>query len=290
VWLDLRTSQDVDYSDPQEQSSIETFRAYNEQLVAAAAASGGYLQVADWATHSDGADGWFEADGVHLTPTGVDALTTFIADAVDQVLAGEQISPAAAPWTLLLPGAEGDAVVAVQEALLAAGLELPGGADGVYGNDTMVAVAAFQRADGALRETGAVDVATAQALGVYDDPAAAAATATPPVTVTATTAAAPRSDAGAPTTEAADGAAGGRTWLLAVGAIGAAVAAGVLARRRYVVARRAARRRARVHPAASPHRSVADMRRAGQLPPAPGRAGTVYDHEQDELVVPPGPA
>ena len=79
VWLSLRTSDDVDYSDPQEQSSINTFREYNEQLFEAAAASDGYLQVADWATYSNGASGWFEADGVHLTARGVDAITTFIA-------------------------------------------------------------------------------------------------------------------------------------------------------------------------------------------------------------------
>ena len=63
VWLSLRTSDDVDYSDPQEQPSINTFREYNEQLVAAAEESDGYLQVADWATYSNGASAWFEADG-----------------------------------------------------------------------------------------------------------------------------------------------------------------------------------------------------------------------------------
>ena len=170
VWLSLRTSDDVDYSDPQEQSSINTFREYNEQLFAAAAASDGYLQVADWATYSNGASGWFEADGVHLTPRGVDAVTTFIAGTVERVLAGEDVSPAAAPWTVLVPGAEGETVAAVQEALVAAGIDVPGGADGVYGNDTMVAVAEYQRRNGGLQETGAVDVATARSLGVYEDP------------------------------------------------------------------------------------------------------------------------
>ena len=145
VWLSLRTSDDVDYSDPQEQSSINTFREYNEQLFEAAAASEGYLQVADWATYSNGASAWFEADGVHLTGRGVDAITTFITGTVERVLAGENVSPAAAPWTVLVPGAEGEIVEAVQEALIAAGVEVPGGADGVYGNDTMAAVAAYQR-------------------------------------------------------------------------------------------------------------------------------------------------
>ena len=170
VWLSLRTSDDVDYSDPQEQSSINTFREYNEQLFAAAAASDGYLQVADWATYSNGASAWFETDGVHLTPRGVDAITTFIAGTVERVLTGENVSPAAAPWTVLVPGAEGEVVAAVQEALIAAGVEVDGGADGVYGNDTMAAVAEYQRRNDALQETGAVDVATARSLGVYQDP------------------------------------------------------------------------------------------------------------------------
>ena len=115
VWLSLRTSDDVDYSDPQEQSSINTFREYNEQLIAAAEASDGYLQVADWATYSNGASAWFEADGVHLTARGVDAVTTFIAGTVERVLAGEDVSPAAAPWTVLVPGAEGEIVASVQD-------------------------------------------------------------------------------------------------------------------------------------------------------------------------------
>ena len=146
VWLSLRTSNDVDYSDPQEQSSINTFREYNEQLFAVAVESDGFLQVADWATYSNGASSWFEADGVHLTPRGVDALTTFIAGTVERVIAGENVSPSAAPWTVLVPGAEGETVVAVQEALLADGIELAGGADGVYGNDTMAAVAEYPAA------------------------------------------------------------------------------------------------------------------------------------------------
>ena len=82
VWLSLRTSADVDYSDPQEQSSINTFREYNEQLFAAAADSDDFLQVADWATYSNGASAWFEYDGVHLTAKGADAVAVFIAGAV----------------------------------------------------------------------------------------------------------------------------------------------------------------------------------------------------------------
>src|SRR6056297_3814081 len=177
VWLTLRTSDDVVYSDPQQQSSIETFRAYNEQLVDAAADSDGYLQIADWATYSNGASSWFETDGIHLTPSGVDALTSFIAATVERVLAGEDVSPSAAAWTVLVPGDSGAAVTRVQAALVEAGTDLPGGVDGIYGNATMAAVAAYQRTQGDLQVTGAVDLATARSLGVVDDDASAPAAA-----------------------------------------------------------------------------------------------------------------
>jgi hypothetical protein len=283
VWLSLRTSDDVDYSDPQEQSSINTFRDYNEQLFAAAEASDGFLQIADWATYSNGASAWFEADGVHLTARGVDAITTFIAGTVARVLAGENVSPAAAPWTVLVPGAEGDTVTAVQEALIDAGIDVPGGADGVYGNDTMAAVAAYQRGKDDLQETGAVDISTARALGVFEDPDAAdetTTTRTATTTVVATTPPVPaRANAATEPPESADGAGGWPRWPLIVAAAVTIVAAALMSRRRYVVAKRSARRWARVHPATSPRRSVADMRRTGELPAVSDSAGRIYDHE-----------
>ena len=279
VWLSLRTSEDVDYSDPQEQSSVNTFREYNEQLLAAAAASGGYLQVADWAAHSTGASAWFEADGVHLTEDGADAVTTFIAATVDRVLAGGNVSPATLAWSVLVPGAEGRVVVAVQEALLAAGIDVPGGADGVYGNGTMVAVAEYQQRTAGLEMTGAVDEETARSLGVHQDPAA---TGEPTTTQPAITAPIATTSAAAPAPAAADSdgsvAGGLARWPLVAMVVLVVVTVAVLGRRRYVVARRAARRWARVHPATSPRRSVADMRRAGQLPPRT----PIYDHQRDE--------
>jgi hypothetical protein len=285
VWLTLRTSDDVDYSDPQEQTSINTFREYNEQLVEAAAASDGYLQVADWATYSNGASGWFEYDGVHLTPRGVDALTGFLAGTVEQVLAGKNVSPAAAPWTVLVPGAEGDLVADLQATLLDAGIDVPGGADGVFGNDTMAAVAAYQRNVDGLQVTGAVDVDTARSLGILDEPSddpgdaagpqgAAGATAGAGDAVAAVTApvgsaeAEPTSRSGSPLAVSAGG---GVSWWLVAAASFVLLVVAVVARRRYVVAQRRARRWARVHPATSPHRSVADLRRAGRLP-APSRS------------------
>jgi len=269
VWLTLRTSDDVVYSDPQEQSSVETFRRYNEQLVAAADESDGYLQVADWATYSNGASSWFETDGIHLTPSGVDALTSFIAATVERVLAGEDVSPSAAAWTVLVPGDSGAAVTRVQAALVEAGTDLPGGVDGIYGNATMAAVAAYQRTQGDLQVTGAVDLATARSLGVVDDDASAPAAAdagAAAVTIPVRPAS-PGNSAAAVSDPGRDVEGNGASlrWMVVpIGAILLLVAA-VALRRRQVVARRN-RRWARVHPATSPTRSVADLRRDGTLP------------------------
>lgn len=276
VWLSLRTSDGVNYSDPQEQSSINTFREYNEQLVDAARTSDGYLQVADWATYSNGASEWFETDGVHLTNRGVDAVTTFVAGTVQRVIAGENVSPATAPWTVLVPGSEGEIVAAVQQALIAADVEVAGGADGVYGNDTMAAVAEYQRSHDALLVTGAVDMATARALGVYRDSTdVAAATRAPASTVAETAPSAAVEDVA----QLAGGEdAGSFPWILITATMMVIVVAAVVGRRRYVVAQRSARRRARIHPAASPGRSVAAMRRAGQRPTA--MRPEAHAHEQ----------
>ncbi|MCB0968601.1 MAG: peptidoglycan-binding protein [Ilumatobacter sp.] len=275
VWLTLRSGADVDYSDPQEQSSTDTFRQYNERLIEAAAESGGFLQVADWATYSTGAGDWFEYDGVHLTPRGVDAVTTYISGILQRVLAGGDVSPAAAPWTILVPGAEGEVVAETQAALIEAGIDVPGGADGVYGNDTMVAVAAYQREAGDLQVTGAVDEATARSLGVYgeaeEEPA--------PTTVPTTEPAVVAPTAPAPTTVATqssgvDTGSSVPTIAMIVLGVFAALVGAIVARRRYVVKRRRERRWARTHPATSPLRSVADDRRADREPAEHGSGQT----------------
>ena len=68
----------------------------------------------------------------------------------------------------------GARTVALQQALIAAGITLRGGADGMFGASTASAVMAFQQATG-LPVTGKVDAATAAALGLspMDQPAAA---------------------------------------------------------------------------------------------------------------------
>lgn len=282
VWLSLRAGADVEYSDPQEQTSTDTFRAYNQQLHAAAVGSDGYLQVADWASYSAGADGWFESDGVHLTRRGVDRLTSYVADIVGRVLSGEDVTPADPPWTVLRPGAEGAVVSEVQESLLAAGLDLPGGADGEYGDATMVAVADFQRRHPGLDVTGAVDLATARALGVVDDPDAPRPTSV--VAAPTTVAPTPAPSIG-PAGATIDGGGTARWTALAMsGVVLGAVSLAVIARRRHVVRARRARRWARVHPATAPARSVADLRRAGELPTRPDPM--IYDREREEAAAP----
>ncbi len=74
--------------------------------------------------------------------------------------------------TILSKGARGEAVVIVQQQLLAVGISIKGGADGIYGKSTVSAVKTFQRSRG-LPRSGKVDAGTAAIL------ANAAATAPP---------------------------------------------------------------------------------------------------------------
>jgi peptidoglycan hydrolase-like protein with peptidoglycan-binding domain len=62
-------------------------------------------------------------------------------------------------------GERGDAVVALQRALIAAGVTVRGGADGVFGGATETAVSSFQSTR-KMTTTGQVDVRTAIALGI----------------------------------------------------------------------------------------------------------------------------
>ncbi len=71
--------------------------------------------------------------------------------------------------TGLAQGARGDAVKAVQQALIAQGIQVAGGADGVYGPGTAAAVKQFQSSRG-LAASGSVDDATALALGLASSP------------------------------------------------------------------------------------------------------------------------
>jgi murein DD-endopeptidase MepM/ murein hydrolase activator NlpD len=89
--------------------------------------------------------------------------------------------------TLTLPvrGAKGDAVVAVQKALKAAGLEVKGGIDGAFGSGTTATIVSFQTNKG-LTATGVLDIPTAVALALIA-PVAASTPAPAAVSVASTT-------------------------------------------------------------------------------------------------------
>ena len=67
--------------------------------------------------------------------------------------------------TLPVRGAKGDAVVAVQKALKAAGLEVKGGIDGAFGSGTTSTLASYQTSKG-LTASGVLDIPTAVALAL----------------------------------------------------------------------------------------------------------------------------
>ncbi|HUS41560.1 MAG TPA: peptidoglycan-binding protein [Ilumatobacteraceae bacterium] len=83
-------------------------------------------------------------------------------------------APAAAATGGLSVGAKGDAVKALQTALMASGVFVPGGADGVFGPATKTAVSNFQRWNG-LPVTGQVDAATSSKLKLGSAPSTPAA-------------------------------------------------------------------------------------------------------------------
>lgn len=184
VWLTFPTS-DVNYEEPLHRANGATYGENNQLLLDAAAESDGYLQVADWAAHSAGQLSWFEYDGVHLTVEGVDGVTNFIANQVERVLAGANVTPPAPPWGTMEEGDSGSRVTRIQEALMDGGFDVVGGVDGAFGGLTAEGVRAFQQRRG-LAVTGEVDQSTAVALGIYEVPEAPEPDAEEPVADAAT--------------------------------------------------------------------------------------------------------
>ena len=72
--------------------------------------------------------------------------------------------------TLPARGSRGDNVVIIQKALITAGVPVKGGADGIFGAATSVAIQKFQTANG-FATTGKLDTKTAIKLGVVAPPA-----------------------------------------------------------------------------------------------------------------------
>ena len=77
------------------------------------------------------------------------------------------------PENLPVRGNKGDAVVTLQKALAAAGLQVRGGIDGSFGSGTTATIAEFQAARG-LTTSGLLDAVTARALGLVAPEAAPA--------------------------------------------------------------------------------------------------------------------
>ncbi|MEY2957842.1 MAG: hypothetical protein RLZZ01_410, partial [Actinomycetota bacterium] len=96
------------------------------------------------------------------------SLAVLGATLLSPVLVGSSVSHAEAPSvsvTGLTRGDRGDSVRSVQSALVAQGIAVAGGVDGIFGPGTEAAVSEFQGRVG-LSRTGRVDEATAIALGL----------------------------------------------------------------------------------------------------------------------------
>jgi len=85
--------------------------------------------------------------------------------AIDSAAAQTQVSPSGLPRQ----GDRGSAVVALQTALIKAGITVPGGADGIFGRGTAGALAQYQRSVG-LNPSGALDPSSAHLLGLAPAP------------------------------------------------------------------------------------------------------------------------
>ena len=101
--------------------------------------------------------------------TTVQATTTTVAAVTTTVAPTTTTSPAIVypltTSTLPVRGTKGDAVIAVQKALKAAGLEVKGGIDGAFGSGTTSTISSFQTIKG-LTVNGILDVPTAVALAL----------------------------------------------------------------------------------------------------------------------------
>lgn len=120
------------------------------------------------------------------TTTTVQATTTTVAPVTTTVPA---VVYPLTTTTLPVRGAKGEAVVAVQKALKAAGLEVKGGIDGAFGSGTTSTISTFQTSKG-LSVTGVLDIPTAVALALVA-PIAAPAPAPAPAPAAVSIASAP---------------------------------------------------------------------------------------------------
>ena len=114
------------------------------------------------------ASGVVDAPTAKVLKVSADATTTTIAPVTTTVAPTTTLPAVVYPLTVdTLPvrGAKGASVLAVQKALVIAGISVKGGVDGMFGSGTTSSLAAFQGAKG-LPATGLLDASTASALGL----------------------------------------------------------------------------------------------------------------------------
>ena len=133
------------------------------------------------------ASGVVDAPTAKVLKVSADATTTTLAPVTTTVAPTTTLPAVVYPLTVdTLPvrGAKGASVLAVQKALVIAGISVKGGVDGMFGSGTTSSLAAFQGAKG-LPATGLLDASTASALGLVAPVAAPAPTPAPVATVSA---------------------------------------------------------------------------------------------------------
>ena len=122
------------------------------------------------------ASGVVDARTAKVLKVAANAATTTLAPVTTTVAPTTTISAVVFPLTVdTLPvrGAKGASVLAVQKALVTAGITVKGGVDGMFGSGTTSSLAAFQGTKG-LPATGLLDASTASALGLVAPVAAPA--------------------------------------------------------------------------------------------------------------------
>ena len=133
------------------------------------------------------ASGVVDAPTAKVLKVSADATTTTIAPVTTTVAPTTTLPAVVYPLTVdTLPvrGAKGASVLAVQKALVIAGISVKGGVDGMFGSGTTSSLAVFQGAKG-LPATGLLDASTASALGLVAPVAAPAPAPAPVATVSA---------------------------------------------------------------------------------------------------------
>ncbi|MCX6517076.1 MAG: peptidoglycan-binding protein, partial [Actinobacteria bacterium] len=133
------------------------------------------------------ASGVVDAPTAKVLKVSADATTTTIAPVTTTVAPTTTLPAVVYPLTVdTLPvrGTRGASVLAVQKALVIAGISVKGGVDGMFGSGTTSSLAAFQGAKG-LPATGLLDASTASALGLVAPVAAPAPAPAPTVSAAA---------------------------------------------------------------------------------------------------------